>query len=248
MGWQTVDTIPFRVDTDVSPARAAAIRDALLRRAVPLGRMVDGRLEPLATASLIEDGPWTALLTAAHILERANIGDLVVPLPNDHRVLLLRSARVRVIVHPQSDLAMIGFIDPAIARRLAENWVAFPLRQWCSGVRPNARAYAIAGYPVANTRRAEGCVVVKPVVVLSCVVGADCYAYGRTATRVDGQEIHTPELDGVSGATVWAVDDEAPDGVSCVLRPAAVQVAFQHSRHFRGEPIGGAHAMLAWLH
>jgi hypothetical protein len=41
---------------------------------------------------------------------------------------------------------------------------------------------------------------------------------------VDRLELHT-------------VDDEGDDGVSCVLRPAAVQVAFLHACHLRAEPI-----------
>ena len=66
--------------------------------------------------------------------------------------------------------------------------------------------------------------------------------------RIDGLEIHTPALDGVSGATVWAVDHAAGDDVACVLRPAAIQVAFQHGRHLRGEPIRAATELLSRRH
>src|SRR5512135_3154660 len=104
MPWQAVETVPFRVGADVAPGRAAAIRDALLRRAVPLSRLVDGRLEPLATASLVADGADHAVLTAAHVFEQANLGDLVIPLPRDQRLMLLRSTRVRVVAHPHHDI------------------------------------------------------------------------------------------------------------------------------------------------
>jgi hypothetical protein len=248
MPWQAVETIPFRVGAEIAPARAHAIREALLRRAVPVSRVVDGRLEPLATASLVVDGMHRALLTAAHVLEQANVGDLAIPLPRDQRVLLLRSARIRVIAHPRLDLAMLWFDERTAGERLCANWSACPLRDWCCGADQPARLYAIAGYPAVNARRTDGRVYVKPAVVFTGALDACRYAYARTAQRIDGLEIHTPELDGVSGATVWAVDDEGPDDIACVLRPAAVQVAFQHGRHVRGEPIRGAADLMAQRH
>lgn len=249
MRWQAVDTVPFRVGADVAPARAAAIRDALLRRAMPLSRLVDGRLEPLATASLVADGVHRAVLTAAHVLEGASVGDLVIPLPRERCLLLLRSVRVRVSAHPELDIALLWLVDRALGERLSANWTACPLRAWCGEPRPPVpRLYAIAGYPAANARRADGCVFMKPVVVFAGALDAFRFAYARTALRVDGLEIHTPELDGVSGATVWSVEADGGDEVACVLRPAAIQVAFQHGRHFRGEPIGGAADLLARYH
>ena len=249
MPWQAVDTIPFHIGAGVAPGRAAAIRDALLRRAVPLSRLVDGRLEPLATASLVADGPYHAVLTAAHIFEHVNVGDLVIPLPRDQRLLLLRSTRVRVAAHPRHDIALLWFADRAISERLGSNWTACPLRQWCGDApSPVARYYAIAGYPAANARRADGCIYVKPVVLFTGALDTGRYAYARTASRVDGLEIHTPPLDGVSGATVWAVEPERGDDVACVLRPTAIQVAFHHGFHLCGEPIVGATDLLARRH
>jgi hypothetical protein len=245
MPWQAVDTIPFHIGAEVAPGRAAAIRDALLRRAVPLARLVDGRLEPLATASLVADGPDHAVLTAAHIFEQANVGDLVIPLPRDQRLMLLRSTRVRVVAHPRHDIALLWFADRGISEQLCSNWTACPLRHWCGGSQRPAALYAVAGYPAATARRADGRVYIKPVVLFTGALDAGRYAYARTASRVDGLEIHTPPLDGVSGATVWAVEPEGGDDVACVLRPTAIQVAFHHGLHLRGDPIIGAADLLA---
>jgi hypothetical protein len=244
MSWLAVDTIPFRVATQMAPARAQAICDALLRRAVPLARLREGRLEPLATASLVADAGKVALLTASHVFEQASIGDLAVPLPREHRVALLRHARLRVFEHPQLDLALLWIGEPGVAQRLCANWSASPLRHWGTTPAPST-TYALAGYPAANARRYDGRVYIKPVVLFTSQIGAGHYAYARTAQRIDGFEIHTPELDGVSGATLWAVDESSgSDGVACVLRPAAVQVAFRHGRHLRAEPISGATELL----
>lgn len=248
MPWQAVETVPFRVGADVEPARAAAIRDALLRRAVPLSRLVDGRLEPLATASLVIDGADCALLTAAHVFEQASVGDLVIPLPREGRLLTMRSLRTRVVAHPELDVAMLWFAERTPGARLRANWMACPLRHWCGpAVRP-ATLYAIAGYPTSNMRRADGRVHVRPVVLFTAALDGVRYAYARTAQRVDGLEIRTPELDGVSGATVWAVEPGESGSIDCVLRPAAIQVAFHHGRHVRGEPIAGASDLLARRH
>ncbi|MGE5162135.1 MAG: hypothetical protein ACM3O5_11565, partial [Betaproteobacteria bacterium] len=215
MPWQAVETVPFRVGADVEPARASAIRDALLRRAVPLSRLVDGRLEPLATASLVIDGADCALLTAAHVFEQASIGDLAVPLPREGRLMTMRSTRARVVAHPELDVAMLWFADRTPGARLCASWTACPLRDWCGqAVRP-AALYAIAGYPASNMRRADGCIHVKPVVLFTGALDGVRYAYARTALRVDGLEIRTPELDGVSGATVWAVDPDERSEVDC---------------------------------
>jgi hypothetical protein len=248
MAWQTVDTMPFGVGAEVAPARAAAIRAALLRRAVPIARWLDGRLEPCATASVVEDGASTALLTAAHVFDRVSVGDLAIPLPAESRVMALRSVRVRVVFHPLHDLCLLWFADRGVAARLRANWSAVPLRHWCAGVGVQPRLHVIAGYPSINARRADGRIFAKPVVVFTRVLAPGHYAYGWTAQRIDGIEIHTPALDGVSGATVWAVEEDGRDEVACVLKPAAVQVAFQHSRHVRGEPIYAAGELIARRH
>lgn len=248
MPWQAVETIPFRVGADIAPARAAAIRDALLRRAVPLSRLVDGRIEPLATATLVVDGADGAVLTAAHIFEQASVGDLAIPLPRENRLLMLRSTRVRVVAHPHLDIALLWFEERTVNARLCASWTGCPLRQWCAQATAAAQLHAIAGYPASHARRADGCVYVKPVVVFTGALDAVRYAYARTAVRIDGLEIHTPELDGVSGATVWAVEPDAAGEFDCVLRPQAIQVAFQHGRHVRGEPIAGAAELLSRRH
>jgi hypothetical protein len=242
MAWQSVDTIPFRVNASVTPARADAIRAALLRRAVPLSRIADGRLEPLATAGLVTDGRRIGLLTAAHIFECVSAGDLAIPLPRERDVALLRSARVRVVVHMVSDLAVL-WIDDGLARRLCANWESCPLSQWPAD-EATAATYVVAGYPSASVRRIDGWIYAKPLVLFTAPIDSARYAYARTAERTDGLMIHTPELDGVSGATVWGVTDEGDDGVSCLLRPAAIQVAFLHGHHLRAERVADAVELL----
>jgi hypothetical protein len=237
MAWQSVPTIPFRVAPAASPLHADAVRAALLARALPLARLVHGRVEPLATASLIQDGPYLALLTAAHVFEHVAVGDLAAPLPAENTWALLRSARTRVILHPERDLALIRLADGELVRRLLASWTPVSRSHFYSSEAdpPGVQVYAVAGYPVSQTRRVDGLVYMKPVVVFTRAIDIDCLAYARTAERLDGLQVHTPELDGVSGALVWAVHEHA--ATDCLLRAAAVQVSFAHGRYLRTEPL-----------
>jgi len=235
MPWRAVETIPIRIGSPVSPARAEAISHALLQRAVPLSLFKDGRAEPLATAALVRDGDRVGLLTAAHIFEHAREGDIAVALPRDGRSVRLRSVRIQIASHQVNDVAIVWVANP-LAHRLCENWTvsSIPAESWPTVTSSN---YVLAGYPACNARRVDGCVYAKPLVLFTGSIDAQRYAYARTAERIDGVTIWSPELDGVSGAMLWHITDNTEDDIGCILRPAALQVAFSHSTHLRGEPI-----------
>lgn len=236
MHWQAVETTPIRIGARVPPARADAIRDALLKRAVPLSRLDQGRLQPLATAGLVRDGDRVGLVTAAHIFERAHCGDLAVPLPRDGRVARLHSGRVRLVMHPDNDVAILWIGDRSLAQRLSANWEASSTAGLTvTGATPSM--HVLVGYPACNARRVDGCVYSKPLVLFTESIDAALYLYARTAERTDDVTVWTPELDGVSGAMLWRISDEDDDDVACVLRPAAIQVAFTHNAHLRAESI-----------
>jgi hypothetical protein len=248
MAWKAVETIPIRIHGRISPERAHAVREALLPRVFPVVRTIDGRVEPLATASLVADGDTHALLTAAHAFDCATVGDLAVPLPNDGTWAFLRSTRSRVFVHPERDIALITLEEPAFVRRLRANWRAVPATHLQEAPQADRASslYVLAGYPASQSRRVDGAVYMKPVVVFTGALDDERLSYARTAERIDGLAIHTPELDGVSGALVWAVQDDAC-GVECLLRAASVQVAFTHSRHMRTESLEPARRLLERL-
>jgi hypothetical protein len=244
MAWQAVDTVPISIDAQISSARAEAVRAALLMRALPLARWMHGRAEPLATATLVVEGAITALLTAAHVFEHVAAGDLAVPLPREHAWASLAPVRLRVIVHPERDLALVRIDDAAFARRLRASWMPVPTSHLHleddEGARPCV--YVVAGYPASQTRRIGAEMLMKPVVVFTRPLDGEKLAYARTAERIDGLSIHTPALDGVSGALVWAVHEDEPAAV-CRLRAAAVQVAFAHGNYVRTEPLRSAPAL-----
>ena len=243
MNWQAVETTPIRIGARVPLARADAIRDALLRRAVPLSRVDQGRMQPLATAALLRDGQRVGLLTAAHIFERAHCGDIAVPLPRDGRIARLHSARGRLVMHPDNDVAILWIGDRSLAQRLCANWEASSTECLTFAVAAPA-TYVLVGYPACNARRVDGCVYTKPLVLFTESVDAERYLYARTAERIDGVTIWTPELDGVSGAMLWRISDEEDDDIACVLHPVGIQVAFTHSAHLRAESLNSVAELL----
>lgn len=234
MPWQAVETTPIRIGAPVLPARADAIREALLRRAVPLSRLDQGRLQPLATAGLVRDADRVGLMTAAHIFEHAPWGDLAVPLPRDGCVARLHSARVRLVMHADNDVAILWIGDRSLSQRLCANWEASSTAGFTI-TSSTPSTYVLAGYPACHARRVDGCVYVKPLVLFTESIDTERYLYARTAERTDGVTVWTPDLDGVSGALLWRISDEDDDDVACVLRPAAIQVAFTHNAHLRAE-------------
>jgi hypothetical protein len=247
MVWHSIDTIPLDLGTGIAPARAYAIAQALTRRVLPLVRLQDGRPEPLATAALFAVDARVLLLTCKHALEQGMaVGDLGIPLDGD-AIFWLRGAQPRVLAHPARDLACIALAARAAAPLLGR-WRAAPLR--VDRAPAAARTLAVAGYPYAQMRRHAHVMYARPLVLFTRghAIGSSGdlrLRYGRVAARIDGVEVHTPPLDGVSGATCWAVHDE--DGDRCVLLPIAVQIAFKHDEYARAEPVQEAAPLIERL-
>jgi hypothetical protein len=209
-------------------------------------------------------GVVTLLVTCRHIFDAGvAVGDLGVPLGDAGAIFWLRSARVRVLEHPVCDLAVLAIGEPHAAALLRRHWRAEPLGAEAAGRARNgadgathdaatngageativarpSNTYVIAGYPYAQMRRIDATVYARPVVLFARAAYVDQaelrLTYRHLAQRVDGTLIYAPELDGVSGATLWAVRDLGGDGVACLLAPVGVQCAFKHSAYVRAEP------------
>ena len=117
--------------------------------------------------------------------------------------------------------------------------------------------YFLAGYPAAMTRLRGEWFAAKRLVVISGELPASAgetpdrgavpdraahghsaahphrdllLEYSRTAPRIDGAEIHTPPLEGVSGAAIWAVRRVRGQSQLMIV---GVQSSFRHSRYLR---------------
>lgn len=238
-------TEPLDFATGVAPERARRIAAALAQHVLPLLVLRDGRLEPLASGALYWWRGHLALLTCRHLFDSGvALGDLALPLA-DGRHLPLAALRPRLLEHPQHDIAIIALAAGAARARLLRRWAALPLAADESAPPCASDLFVLAGYPYAQMRRHDGALHARPVVFFSRAADAPARLhYARLAQRIDGLAVHTPALDGVSGATLWAVRDE---GKACALQPAGVQCAFKHDAYARGEPFAAARDLLARL-
>jgi hypothetical protein len=244
MVWKRVDTTPIDIDTGVEPAIAHAVADALASHAVPLVASRDGRIEPLASGVFYRAGQRLWLVTCRHVFDDgAALGDLGIALPRAGRVRWLRAARVRLLAHPEHDLAAIAIGAGELDRELRGAWPALPLTDFDEAP---AHALVLAAYPYAQMRRIESVLHARPVVVFARWLrsGRDVLAsYARIARRADGLPVHSPALDGASGATLWALRTVSADGCY-LLQPAAVQSTFKHDAYMRGAPFSALPPLL----
>jgi hypothetical protein len=244
--WARIGTEPLDIDSHVDVRRARAIAAALERVAVPILVLRNGRAEPLASAALYVFGTSLLLLTCRHLFDDgASAGDLGLPLGDSGRILWLRAARPRVLVDPGADLAAIRIGCRHCTGLLRRHWRAAPFDSL--GSEAQARMYVLAGFPYSQMRRKASVLHARPVVVFArgeLAEGQLRLTYRRIARRADGLEVHAPALDGVSGATLWAVIEDGGGAVECMLQPAAVQSSFKHDAYVRAEPVGAFFRLL----
>lgn len=255
MPWQHLETEPLDIGTGVAPASARAIAAALLRRAVPLMVRRHGRAEPLATGTLYHLAGRIVLVTCRHIFDGAALalGDLAVPLPSVRQMIGLDRCARRILVHPQRDLALIEIGPGRVRDTMLRHWPAVPLDAGdLHDDHPDeaASVYVLAGWPYAQMRRLDDTVYARPVVFFAGRADARGdqalhLLYARVARRTDGIDVHAPELDGVSGATVWRVCGigQTEEG-GVLLQPAGVQCAFKHDAYARAERLAQARGLM----
>jgi|GEM_PF-4988176 len=122
-----------------------------------------------------------------------------------------------------------------------------PPRRARSAREPQRRVL-VSGYPAALTRFERGWLAARRFTVLTLwhdeVAALRCpadrlFGYGRIAGRADGGSVHTPELEGMSGAGMWVLEP-CRAGQTARLRLDAVQSACVHGRYMRGHDVGAA--------
>ena len=246
MTWQRVATQALDLDAGVAAARAGAVAEALWRRVVPLLALRAGRIEPLASGVLYEHRGRLLLATCAHAFDGGvALGDLALPLGDSGRLIFLGATRARLLLHELADVALVAIGDAGAAERLRAAWRTHAL---AAPADPSSAAlYVIAGYPYAQMRRVGGVLYARPLVAFARALDADAslLGYPRFARRADGIAVHAPELDGVSGATLWRVQEGGDAGVDCVLHAGGVQVAFKPGAYARGAPFGAIRELAA---
>lgn len=201
----------------------------------------------LGSATLLAGRAGPLLVTATHLFDDGmRLGNVLAPLAGSRGFIPLAGARVHRA--PDADIALIDLARVAGAARLFEGRrvAAWPRigRRRIHGTRTPERVL-VCGYPAAMSRFERGWLAVRRLALLTVPhkdarEGADerVFDYGRVAERADGTPVRTPELQGMSGAGIWALQRTEDGATRLVLD--AVQSAFVHGRHVRGVALDAA--------
>ncbi len=215
---------------------------------VPIAVHDHARAAILGTGTLLAcDGHYT-LLTAAHLFDAATTsGNWLVPERGSGQLLSLEGAQVRVL--GGADIAMVDLARTRELSRLLTGRVAMPLQRVLRRRKHRATdrsaTFCLAGFPAVWSRFERGFLAAKRLTIttrqhddpaedLRCV-------YGRVAERGDGRMIHTPALEGMSGAAIWKI---GANRGGALIELAGVQSAFLHSRYLRGDAIASIEPFL----
>jgi hypothetical protein len=214
------------------------------------------RAAVLGTATLLIARGRPLLLTAAHVLEGGvRLGNVLVPAPSGHRLVALAGARVACC--ESADIAVIDISGVAGVALLLRGRVAAPVprpplrRRRRRVVRESGRVL-LSGYPAVLSRFERGWLGARRFTMVTrrrdeahCASARTdhLFDYGHVACRADGVPVHTPELQGMSGAGIWILE-HADGGAGGRLRLVAVQSSYLHGGFVRGHDIGAAQELL----
>lgn len=241
---------------DGADAAAPAVTALLDACTVPIVIHDYARAGILGTGTLLKCGARHVLLTAAHLFDSAaTSGNWLIPERTTRQLLSLEGAQVHII--QGSDIALIDCARIAAWPRLVRGRIAIParlaLRAWLPVRRHRQRCatYCLAGYPAAWSCFQRGYLAAKRLTIATTTTtpqredaGELRCIYGRTAERHDGQVIHTPALEGMSGAAIWEIGKVERRNGAATLHLAGVQSAFMHSRYLRGDMVGACESFL----
>jgi hypothetical protein len=215
------------------------------------------RAAVLGTATLLRTRDRLVLLTAAHLFDGgARLGNILAPLASGHGFVSLAGARVNRC--ESADIATIELGEVAGADKLLHGRV--PAAVPHSASRRRRRRHAVhdgvrvlvSGYPAALSRFDQGWLGARRFTMVTCPLDPPygalhrsdrLFDYGRIACRADGVPIHTPELQGMSGAGIWNLERSAGAG-GARLRLEAVQSSYVHGRFVRGHHVGVVDSLL----
>lgn len=232
--------------TGFCPTQSRAIEEFLRSCTVPLVREEDDKLALLGTGTFfhLEGQLW--LVTAAHVIRHADdLKEIGVPMRLSDRFITLGNCCLYRPNNLDLDVAIILIQDADFGRYASANWRVLDDSN-ITRFDPSASRYIVAGYPRETLAHKDmnwpqaftqiyagpysGGVADAPHSVLRL-------AYSRSALDWSGAVTATPDLHGVSGASVWVAVNGVGDlwAAEKALKIVAVQVSFKHSEYISAE-------------
>jgi hypothetical protein len=239
-------------------ATANAMQDLLDQCSMPLLVHNFHCAAILGSATLLRCGARHLLLTAAHLFDQnVQVGNLLVTAANHaptqrllplHHAIVRRSDAVDLAV---LDISAVDTLDDILHQRTAlpvEHALDTHLED---DVQEEPPVHAVCGFPAAWSRFERGWVAARRLTILTHRLpprhAQRCaherwFAYQHVAMREDGTDIHTPALEGLSGAGIWRL--QHIEAGSMVAHLCAVQSAFMHGQYLRGDSVQAAVELL----
>lgn len=236
--------------TGFSPEELASIERFLIASTVPLVYQKDDVLGVLGTGTFFEQDGRHYLVTAGHVFRGIDPLDLGVPEMAGKNACVWNFGDAQ-IHHPRDtdeyDVAVVELQDQDFIALAHAGWLFLNSSNVTSIATPSDQ-YLVAGYPNETVQNVSG--VLTPSSLLQLYTGpydgeenSDrgehdlLLRYSREAGNTYGVSKATPDLGGVSGASVYAVlpcieNVWAPENI---LRVVGIQVSFMHSRYVRAK-------------
>lgn len=216
---------------------------------VPLVYQADNRTFVHGTGTFVKFGARRYLVTAAHIFSGIDPACLAVPeAPTNAHIWTLGNITIH---HPKEkdefDVAVVRLEDDDFCDRISKGW-RFLEPHNVSATSLASSDYIVAGYPTVTVEKKVGLLVPQALMQLYTgpydgpVEGGrsnlDIFLrYSRNAEGAYGDTKPTPDLSGISGASVWNIDTK-PNGLwapESILKIVGVQVSFKHSSYLRAK-------------
>ena len=236
-----------------TPPHIRAQEEFLARTAVPILYGVEDTAVIRGTGTLFQFLGRVFLVTASHLFDGGiDPGSIGIPIrPFGPKLKYVRPARLNRTGEDRFDAAVVEVLDEGMARELAASWNVLTREHLAT---PVAGADSVvAGYPSASAVSASGGITTTLVSIITSrldspppdaqdPVDSDLdlfFEYRRSGPRYrGGDDDRTPDLEGISGCSVWQLGSP-PSGklwtAERQMRVVAVQTSFNHSKFIRAK-------------
>jgi hypothetical protein len=239
-----------KLSAEFSREEKEAIELFLISCTVPLIYQDEKQTVVLGTGTFFEFDEHYFLVTAGHLFNGIDPSNLHVPACSGSDVHTVPIDEFTIHSPKDTDeydVAVIELLDAEFLRVVKSGWRFLTMAN--VGVSaPSATQYIVAGYPNETVSYNSG--VLRPTEFLQLYTGPyegaivgdrgefDLFLrYGRQALNTHGRNRDTPDLRGVSGASVFLVTPPQstiwiPEEI---IRIVGIQIAFVHSKYIRAK-------------
>jgi hypothetical protein len=230
------------------------VQQFVLSVTIPILYEIESSAALVASGTLFKIAERSFVITARHIFDEVSDFKLLAFPENPYKGSLHTFGDIKVYKPKEEhiDVAVIELHDPATVARLNAGWQFLTSENVAPpSTNPDDGGVFVSGYPVSLTSESNGWThgqfvtaftqrlpVVPPQAKKPVIEDLDLFFdYGHQAQSLEGETVLTPELPGVSGASIWEITHPtstiwSPDQN---VRVVGIQSAFRHSNYIRAK-------------